>query len=560
MGLLLSSLVLAGCMQEKPYDPLAYKETGRKVELNISVQDLYETPLYPGLLANLWAFCVSPVDPNDAYSRNAIRYFDTIPGEEVGGKTTWGQDKTTPRPECSVPGPTIVVNQGDRVVVHFSHSHPHPHTIHWHGQFVDPLHDGAPGMSQTAVGPGGGLQSFTYDFIAKRAGTLWYHCHVDTQVHVMQGLFGMFIVKPQDTRFEPEVDHDEVLIMSTATRSLVESIPGSNPHTHAVGSLSGNIGFQNPPQFLEPDVFLINGHSYPLTVKQNQSMYHVREGERLRLRILNAGNTFETLHLHGHDMLVTHRDGVPLLAPFWVDTLTVGPAERYDVVVDAHNPGMWMMHTHVNHHETNDRQSPGGMHTMLVYHGYEDQDATFKAELPGGFGYEKPVFMPQDFQNSTVTPLNPSASQVPSGNINARAEWHFPVELPCAVQHVTLHAFMDGPALATAISSVEVGVYDPGGNKTGSFVLGRGGQPAGSLRINGSSPGSPFPQLKAGTYQVLLEGQAAQVTIHQQVTVDYHSSFEEMKRLHQLDKAKYPLLCGKYGNGTDGIPAGPAPA
>src|SRR5919112_1615255 len=106
-----------------------------------------------------------------------------------------------PGTNFSETGRTLRVHQGDRIKVEFSHSHFHPHTIHWHGQFVPWESDGAPGVTQDAVESGGAI---TYDFIASRAGTLWYHCHVDTQLHVMQGLYGMIIVEPQDTEYEPE--------------------------------------------------------------------------------------------------------------------------------------------------------------------------------------------------------------------------------------------------------------------------------------------------------------------------------------------------------------------
>ena len=568
-ALALAAVVLAGCAAEDPYDPNAdVEETGRTVELNISVNDLYETPLYPGLNANLWAFCVTPFNPADSYSRDAIQYWDPIDyefevrdtagsvlataSESESGTTSWGGEKKASRPECSVPAPTIVVEQGDRVVVHFSHTHIHPHTIHWHGQYVPTDMDGAPGLSQSSVKSG---EAFTYEFIAKRAGTLWYHCHVDTQVHQMQGLHGLFIVKPKDDRFEPDVDDEAYMVLSTAKRSFVEAIPGSPPHSHKQGAISGTPGEQNPPEDLEPDVFLINGHSYPLTHLQKQTMYHIGEGERLRLRILNAGSTVEAIHPHGHDMLVTHRDGVPLASPFWVDTLSIGPAERYDVVIEGNNPGAWMIHTHVNDHETNDKQAPGGMHTMLMYPGFEDQCKECQSELAGGFPYQRPVFMPADFVNSTPIQLNPNAGTggVPSGNVAAHAEWRSPrVDLPCAGQSLTVDASLDGSAIATAISSVTVTLVDPDGTEKGSFVLGRGGAPTGSIRINGSEPGSDIPQLVKGWYKVLLDGQAAQVTVHLKAQVDYFSSFEEMHRLHQIDKVQYPLQCGKYGNGTDG--------
>src|SRR5581483_2779101 len=209
-------------------------------------------------------------------------------------------------------------------------------TIHWHGQYVPGdncpetgCSDGAQGVTQEAVLTG---QSFTYDFIAKRAGTLWYHCHVDPQLHVMEGLYGMMIVDPQDTSHEPkDVGGEYDLVMGTVHRSVVEAIPGLSPHAHGAGCLlSGKPDCTNPPVDVTADTWLLNGHSYPFTEMQPQTLLKIKQGETLKLRILNAGTTLEELHIHGHDMLVTHKDGVPLLQPYYVDTLPIGPAERYD--------------------------------------------------------------------------------------------------------------------------------------------------------------------------------------------------------------------------------------
>src|SRR4029077_19942949 len=208
------------------------------------------------------------------------------------------------------------------------------------GQYVPNDSDGVPGMTQEAVQTG---QSITYDFIAKRAGTLWYHCHVDTHLHVMQGLYGMFIVKPQDTANEPKADSEAVMVLGTMARNVVEAIPGVNPHAHPAGCFtSGKPDCQNPPiDSGAANVFLINGHSYPLTEEQEQSWYHVDSGKTLRLRILNAGETVEEVHRHGHDMQVVAIDGnpLPLASRYYVDTVSIGPAERFDVLIEGNNPG-----------------------------------------------------------------------------------------------------------------------------------------------------------------------------------------------------------------------------
>lgn len=57
----------------------------------------------------------------------------------------------------SVPGPTIEVNEGDRVRVIFENHLPEMTTVHWHGFEVPMEMDGVPGLGQEPVMPGGAL-------------------------------------------------------------------------------------------------------------------------------------------------------------------------------------------------------------------------------------------------------------------------------------------------------------------------------------------------------------------------------------------------------------------
>lgn len=362
--------------------------SGRTVHLKATVVDLQQI-VAPGLLADLWAFCFAPADPKDKISVAAVEPWTPLPGDVAAGA-----------PEgyaCSVPGPTLRVQQGDRVIVEFANTHPHPHSIHWHGQLVPWNMDGAPGVSQDSVVEGA---TFKYDFIAKKSGTLWYHCHVDAQQHIMKGLYGAIIVEPSDKSGEPkDIDREYVWVLSTANRAeIMEVVPkvDSVPTEHAfhvTPCISGTQGCEQPASAAgNPDVFMINGHSYPLTMEQMQTMLMIKAGERIRLRIINAGETLETIHPHGHDMLITHRDGnlLPPGAQYFVDTLDIAPAQRIDVVIAGDNPGPWMIHTHVTSHETNCHKSSGGMHSMLVYEGFEDKMHGFKAEASSGCSGENP--------------------------------------------------------------------------------------------------------------------------------------------------------------------------
>lgn len=457
--LALTAVTLSGCIggggdDDFDFTPgTGFKETGRTVHLKASVVDWTNHQVYPGFVANLWAFCFEAADPNDAYSAAAIEYW---PGVDTDGNVGSGFEQFEGK--CSVPGPTLRVKQGDRVVVDFAHNHFHPHTIHWHGQHVPWQHDGAPTHNQDSVVPGG---SYTYDFVAKRAGSLWYHCHVDTAFHVMQGLYGVFIVEPQDTSMEPEVDEEYVLVYSTLNRAQVQVTPARledphKDHRHKEGECgaSGIQGCQSPPSDVEPDTWLLNGRAMPYTMHDDSSVVRLDEGDVVRMRLFNMGESFETIHTHGHDMLVTHRDGNPLHpdARFWVDTLTIGPAERYDVLLFGDNPGLWMMHTHVDSHARNDNMSPGGAMGIIAYRSVEAEVGSlhpFAGELPGGLAYVEPLVIPGDVYRTTGSMTVGSGSipvQEAGGNVDESLS--FDVALPCAARSVRVTVDYDPGAFA----------------------------------------------------------------------------------------------------------------
>src|SRR5438309_747915 len=103
--------------------------------------------------------------------------WEVAPGEAVDAYAYNGQ----------VPGPTLRVTEGDTVRVRVVNALAEPTTVHWHGVEVPAGMDGAPGLSQEPVPPGG---AFTYEFVAKPAGTRWYHAHVNEAVQQGGGLAG----------------------------------------------------------------------------------------------------------------------------------------------------------------------------------------------------------------------------------------------------------------------------------------------------------------------------------------------------------------------------------
>src|SRR5207244_2640999 len=106
----------------------------------------------------------------------------------------------------------------------------------------------------------------------------------------------------------------------------------------------------------------VNGKSYP-----NAAPVVVKQGERVKLRLINAGATqTQILALAGHKLTLTHSDGNPLAKPLQVDTVVLGVGERADVEFIADHHGKWALRG------LGPNQAERGLATDVVYEGHEN--------------------------------------------------------------------------------------------------------------------------------------------------------------------------------------------
>ncbi len=81
----------------------------------------------------------------------------------------------------------------------------------------------------------------------------------------------------------------------------------------------------------------------------------VKQGERVRLRMVNLGMDHHPIHLHGHQFQVvgTEAGRVPRSAWEPGNTVLLGVAQARDVEFVAEYLGDWMVHCHLPHHMMN---------------------------------------------------------------------------------------------------------------------------------------------------------------------------------------------------------------
>ncbi len=260
--------------------------------------------------------------------------WELIPGKWV---TAWAYNG-------QVPGPQIWVNQGDKVRIDITNQLPEATTIHWHGIDVPNEQDGVPGVTQDPIAPGA---TYTYQWVAKPSGTFWYHSHFDNNRQLDMGLYGAIVIKGTD---EPKYDKEFVLITDEWIR-LQDGRNGWEGVDHAG---------HNPGEY---NWFTINGKSAPAIPHMV-----VNQGDRVRIRLINAGYQAHPMHLHGKRFTVVAKDG----APYQADTVLIGTGERYDLEYVADDPGSWMFHCHIDAHLSNDAHPGGGLMTFIDYAGYQN--------------------------------------------------------------------------------------------------------------------------------------------------------------------------------------------
>ena len=224
----------------------------------------------------------------------------------------------------SIPGPTIQVQQGDRVRVVFENRLPESTTPHWHGLEVPIDQDGVAWISQKPVAPG---EKYVYEFTVHQEGTFFYHAH--SAMQEMMGQIGFFVAHPQKD-YKPRVDHDYGVILQEWAVLPSNTVPNTAA--------------------MEFNWLTFNGVSAPMTTP-----LLARLGSRVRLRFVNLGMDHHPIHLHGHQFVMTGTEGGRAPESTWypMNTVLVGVAQARVVEFEAKYPGAWMLHCHLPHHMMN---------------------------------------------------------------------------------------------------------------------------------------------------------------------------------------------------------------
>ena len=274
----------------------------------------------------------------------------------------------------SCPGPTIQVQQGDRVRIHLENRLPESTTMHWHGLEVPIEQDGVPYISQKPIAPG---ETYTYEFTVHQEGTFFYHAH--SAMQEMIGMIGMFVAHPQEGH-TPQVDHDYGIVLQEWAVLPNSTVPNT----------AG----------MEYNWLTFNGVAAPLTTP-----LIARLGSRVRLRFVNLGMDHHPIHLHGNQFVITGTEGGRAPESTWYpgNTVLIGVAQSRVVEFEAKYPGAWMIHCHLPHHMMN------SMMDLLADRQIMTSDQTEDAALQ----QMQILANRAKFEHRHPSPVAPDANKVP---------------------------------------------------------------------------------------------------------------------------------------------------
>ncbi|MBU0492114.1 MAG: multicopper oxidase domain-containing protein [Chloroflexi bacterium] len=250
----------------------------------------------------------------------------------------WGYTLGAADP-VTIPGPTIVANQGDAVQITLHNSLATTTSLYFRGQSLMP--------DIVGVASGG---TKVYSFTAANPGTFLYEAGLtpDGARQVAMGLFGMLIVRPTGqpgwAYGDPATAFDEE---STLIFSEIDPAFNLDP-----------MGFSM--QYFAPRYWLINGQAYP-----DADAIPVAATDRVLLRLINAGLQHRSIGLLGLYQGIIAQDGQLMDHPYYLVAESLAAGQTMDSLVSV--PGTAVSGAQYAlyeggfyQHNANQRLAPGG--------------------------------------------------------------------------------------------------------------------------------------------------------------------------------------------------------
>jgi FtsP/CotA-like multicopper oxidase with cupredoxin domain len=342
-----------------------------KMNMTISKSRLFLVPVLVMLFAAASVYASAPGITGPTFNLTAQDAFITQPdGQSV---YSWGYGcSIAPSgfkppatlmpgatcPTMQVPGPTLIVTQGQTVTINLTNNLPDSagNTSILFPGFTLTSSCAAPaqqGLLTCEAAPGG---TVTYTFLASTPGTRAYYSGTQGDLQVEMGLYGAIIVLPsaipgnctsglaaanlavegnwgeRDYRLaaaaynHPRACYDREYLFQFSEmdpaihRNALAQVTVKNGCTAGASGCSLNV----PTEPYRPAYFMINGRSMPDDMDPNYATQyphqpyngnpHMHPGEQVLLRIIGQGRWQHPFHEHGNHVRILARDGNLILS------------------------------------------------------------------------------------------------------------------------------------------------------------------------------------------------------------------------------------------------------
>lgn len=220
-----------------------------------------------------------------------------------------------------IPGPMIKVSQGAEITLNFKNETDVPTTIHSHGIRLENIFDGVPDVTQKEVKPG---ESFIYKIKFPDEGMYWYHPHIREDYAQELGLYGNYLVVPNDPNYWSAVNREVALFVDDILMENGKIAVFSK--ASADRTLMGRFG----------NTMLVNG--------ETNYVLQAKAGEVIRFYITNSANTRTfNISIPGAKMKLVGADGGKYERETWSDGVILSPSERAIVEVLFANVGSYTL-------------------------------------------------------------------------------------------------------------------------------------------------------------------------------------------------------------------------
>jgi FtsP/CotA-like multicopper oxidase with cupredoxin domain len=266
---------------------------------------------------------------------------------------------TSPAPFCNtmqVPGPTLIVNQGQTVTVNLTNNLPAAagNTSILFPDFAVTATGGVTGLLTQEAGPG---TMVGYRFTASTPGTHAYYSGTQGDLQIEMGLYGAIIVLPStipancssgvqasndtaraywgeaDFRLahaaynNPGACYDREYLFQFSEMDPAIHRAAEEQVSARVGCVAGAVGcsLNVPTEPYHPAYFMINGRSMPDNMDTNYALQyphqpyngnpHMHPGELTLIRVIGTGRWQHPFHEHGNHVRILARDGNLILTP-----------------------------------------------------------------------------------------------------------------------------------------------------------------------------------------------------------------------------------------------------